>query len=90
MSPFHLIARIAMHNESEFISAAQVKQRYGSVSDMWLTRRIKDSDFPPPVYFGGRNRFWKVAELEKWERRVATRGPQGARPKPPERKRRAA
>ena len=36
------------------------------VSHMWIERRRKDADFPPPVYFGG-IRFWKLSELERWE-----------------------
>jgi predicted DNA-binding transcriptional regulator AlpA len=77
-------------NESEFLNAAQVKQRYGGVSDMWLDRRLRDAGFPKAIRFGGRNRFWRVAELVAWERRAATRGPQVAKSKPPQRKRRAA
>lgn len=35
---------------------------------MWLERRLKnDPDFPKPTYFG-RLRFWKVAELDAYDR----------------------
>lgn len=55
-----------------FLRAADVRARYGGVSDMWIWRRINasESNFPKPTYFG-RNRFWKLSELEDWERRCA-------------------
>jgi len=33
---------------AEFLSAAQVKARYGGVSDMWIVRKLADYDFPKP------------------------------------------
>ena len=51
-----------------FLSAAQVRARYGHVSHMWLIRRANDgSGFPSCVKLG-RLRFWKLADLEAWER----------------------
>jgi predicted DNA-binding transcriptional regulator AlpA len=53
-----------------FLSAAQVRERYG-VSFMWIERRLADHpDFPRPLYIG-RRRFWKLASLEAWERKLA-------------------
>ena len=54
-----------------YISAPQVCDRYGGVSHMWLERKLKnDPDFPHPKYFG-RLRFWKIDELEAYERSAA-------------------
>ena len=55
-----------------FLSAPEVKARYG-VSDMWLHRRLHDgSGFPPPDLIVRTRRFWKLSKLEAWERRKAT------------------
>jgi predicted DNA-binding transcriptional regulator AlpA len=53
--------------DAVFLSAAQVKARYGGVSDM--TRRLRgDQTFPKPIRFGdSKARYWRVAELELWE-----------------------
>jgi hypothetical protein len=50
-----------------FLKARQVRARYGDVSHMWLVRRQKDAGFPPPTIFGG-IRFWKLSDLERWEK----------------------
>lgn len=55
-------------DESVYLTAAAVRARYGNVSHMWLVRKIRDDGFPPPVRFGGRLRFFKLSELERWER----------------------
>jgi hypothetical protein len=56
-----------------FASVAQVRARYGGVSHMWAERHIQDDpDFPRPTYFG-RLRFFKIAELEAYERLCARR-----------------
>jgi hypothetical protein len=38
--------------DAEFLSAAQVKARYGGVSDMWIVRKLADHEFPAPQTFG--------------------------------------
>src|SRR5262245_26005409 len=54
--------------DDKFLSAAQVRARYGGVSDMWLSRRLRDdSGFPSPMVIEGR-RFWKLSDLVAWER----------------------
>jgi hypothetical protein len=54
-----------------YISAAQLRARYGNVSHMWVERRLQnDPAFPKPIYFG-RLRFWAIAELEQYERNAA-------------------
>jgi hypothetical protein len=50
------------------IDALQVLRRYGNRSHMWLVRRLaNDPAFPKPTYYG-RLRFWKVAELDAYDR----------------------
>jgi predicted DNA-binding transcriptional regulator AlpA len=55
-----------------YITAPEVMDRYG-VSHMWLVRRLTtDPDFPKPTYIG-RMRFFKIKELEEYERKCALR-----------------
>lgn len=51
----------------EFLPARKVWERYG-VTSMTLHRWQHDErlNFPAPHYIG-RFRFWKIAELERWE-----------------------
>ena len=50
-----------------FLRARQVQTRYGGVSHMWLVRRQKDAGFPSPTILGS-IRFWKLSDLERWEK----------------------
>ena len=57
-----------------WISAQQVLARYGGRSEMWLNRKLNgdkktkpDPDFPKPGY-SGRLRFFRLDELEKYEK----------------------
>jgi predicted DNA-binding transcriptional regulator AlpA len=59
--------------DAEYLSAAQVKARFGNVSDMWIVRRMADHEFPKPVTFGTSARFWRVAELIAWEKLMLDR-----------------
>jgi predicted DNA-binding transcriptional regulator AlpA len=56
-----------MKNEQAYLPAAAVRARYG-VSDMSLWRWLRDEAlrFPAPIRINNR-RFWRLAELEKWE-----------------------
>ena len=55
-----------------YLTANQVRARYGNVSVMWITRKLaSDATFPKPVKFG-RLRFWDSAALDAWERLKAT------------------
>jgi predicted DNA-binding transcriptional regulator AlpA len=56
-------------NGDVFLPTRKVKKRYGDVSDMWIWRRLneEESKFPQPVRINGR-RFWKLADLEEYER----------------------
>ena len=57
-----------------YLKARQVRSRYGDVSHMWLVRRQKDAGFPSPTIFGG-IRFWKLSDLERWEKDQNTAPP---------------
>ncbi|AJA66215.1 AlpA family phage regulatory protein [Bradyrhizobium japonicum] len=53
----------------QYLNAKQVRERYGSVSNTWLFRRMRDAAFPQPsTRLGGRTRFWLLSELLEWER----------------------
>ena len=56
-----------------FLPARRTWERYG-VTSMTLHRWIADEgmNFPPPVYIG-RFRYWKISDLELWERKQANR-----------------
>jgi hypothetical protein len=57
-----------------WISARQVLDRFGGRSEMWLVRKLKmDKDFPRPAY-SGRLRFFRLDELEQYEKRAVARG----------------
>ena len=60
-------------SQDPLLPAAQVRERFGGVSDMWLHRRLQDkSGFPRPVYIG-RLRFWRLSELVAWEEKLPRR-----------------
>jgi predicted DNA-binding transcriptional regulator AlpA len=61
----------ARDGDDYFLTAVQVRQRYGNASDMWLWRRLRDdSNFPRPIEIS-RRRYWKLSELIAWERACA-------------------
>src|SRR5262245_1670616 len=52
-----------------YLPKREVLRRYGDVSPSWLARRLRDPSFPRPIYLaGGKMPFWRVADLESWER----------------------
>jgi hypothetical protein len=56
-----------------FLRTIAVRQRYGNASHMFIERRLaNDPTFPRPHFFG-RMRFWKLSDLEKWEKAQAAR-----------------
>jgi len=59
-----------------YLNAAQVRTRYGGVSDMALWRWLHDEDlkFPKPLRINGR-RFWNERELTAWD--CTRRNPDG-------------
>lgn len=59
-----------------FLTARQVRERYGNASGMWLFRRERnDPSFPRPIIISGR-KLWRVSDLEAWERGLATKSDQ--------------
>jgi hypothetical protein len=58
---------------AKFIDAAQLCDRYGGVSFMWIERRLQsDPEFPRPRKFG-RLRYFNLDELIAWERKTAAK-----------------
>jgi hypothetical protein len=58
--------------DDPYLAAAQVRQRYGDASVMWLYRRLHDdSGFPQPDLIVRDRRFWKLSSLVRWERERA-------------------
>jgi hypothetical protein len=50
-----------------YLTAAQVKERYGNRSDMWLTRKLRfDPKFPRPM-MSGRMRLYDSEELDAYD-----------------------
>jgi hypothetical protein len=57
-----------------WISAQQVLARFGGRSEMWLHRKLTmEADFPRPMY-SGRLRFFRLDELEQYEKLAVVRG----------------
>ena len=58
-----------------FLNAAQVRRRYGGISEMALWRWLRDEDlgFPQPIRINGR-RLWEARRLTAWERTRAYDG----------------
>ena len=58
-----------------YFNSAQVRLRYGGISDMALWRWLNDEKlgFPKPFRINGR-RFWKEADLSAWESGRASDG----------------
>ncbi len=57
-----------------YLTASQVRDRYGGVSAMTIHRWLRDPRmrFPEPLYIG-RLRYWSLPDLEVWERTRARR-----------------
>jgi hypothetical protein len=60
--------------EKRYLRAAQVRKRYGGISDMTLHRWLHDPElnFPQPEYHG-RDRFWDEEKLDAHDRECARR-----------------
>lgn len=59
--------RINVSDDAAYWTSGQVRQHFGGVSAMWISRRTKDQKFPAPVRFGTSRRFWKIADVLAWE-----------------------
>jgi hypothetical protein len=57
-----------------YLSARQVRTRYGNVSEQALWRWLRDEklNFPKPFYIN-QFRYWKLADLVSWERQRPAR-----------------
>jgi hypothetical protein len=63
-------AEIHNPNCRKWITSAQLRERFGNVSEAWPGRQMeKDPDFPRFKKFG-RYKFWNLAEIEQYERGV--------------------
>lgn len=61
-----------LDNPEEYLSARKVWERYG-VCDMTLSRWLNNADmkFPRPIRIGRQRRYWRTADLIRWERSLA-------------------
>ena len=70
--PTHTIGRdlpcVSVDAAITYLNAAQVRTRYGGVSDMALWRWLNDQElgFPKPFRIN-RRRYWKASDLTAWE-----------------------
>jgi hypothetical protein len=57
-----------------YLTARQIRERYGKVSDMAIWRWLRDPalGFPQPLVINTR-RLWKLADLEAFEARQAAK-----------------
>jgi predicted DNA-binding transcriptional regulator AlpA len=66
---------------TRYLTAIQVRARYGGRTDVWLWRRLQDKGdpFPPPTMTMASQRLWLEADLDAYdeEKRKA-----GYRPRP--------
>lgn len=57
----------ADHASEVYLTAPQVKARYGGRSDMWLWRMLRDEqNFPRPKMIRG-HRYWRLSDLVAFE-----------------------
>jgi predicted DNA-binding transcriptional regulator AlpA len=64
-----LAHRISVSNDARYLTAGQVRVRFGGVSDMWIWRHMRDHGFPRPVRFGGPTsaRHLLISDVVEWE-----------------------
>jgi hypothetical protein len=61
--------------DARWITSKQLRAYFGGLSDMWVVRKIRDDpDFPRPRY-NGHMKFFSVAEIEAYEKKLATQSP---------------
>jgi hypothetical protein len=66
--------------DAKWISALQVRARYGGRSHMWLERKLKnDPNFPKPTYFGPL-RYWQPVALDAYEEAIIQQQLSGGKP----------
>lgn len=54
-----------------YLTAKQLRARWGNVSHMFVERLLQNDDsFPRPIRLGGGSmRFWRLKDIVRWERR---------------------
>ncbi|MBY0256351.1 hypothetical protein [Methylobacterium sp.] len=69
-----LLGGVLMSKVDIYLTAKQVRERYGNCSDMCIWRWLNDDAmrFPKPLVINGR-RLWKIADLEAFEIQQATK-----------------
>jgi predicted DNA-binding transcriptional regulator AlpA len=69
------LPRASPDADTVYLNAAQVRRRYGGMSEMALWRWLQDETlgFPKPLIINNR-RFWSAAALTAWERKHAAKG----------------
>ena len=75
MSLEHAPKRQKNSGGASFLTAAQVRARYGGVSDMAIWRWLHDPKlaFPQPMRIN-RRRFWQLADLDGFDQRQREQG----------------
>jgi predicted DNA-binding transcriptional regulator AlpA len=54
---------------TKFVTAAQLRARWGGCSSMFIVRRMADPAFPRPIQLGNSKiRLWQLSEIEAYER----------------------
>jgi hypothetical protein len=63
--------------DAKWMTAAQLRRRYGGMSHMWIERNLKKNpDFPRPR-FQGRLRLFLVAEFDAYDKKLITKAMKG-------------
>jgi predicted DNA-binding transcriptional regulator AlpA len=62
-----------LSSDARYLSASQVRARYGDVSDQCLWRWLRDKTFPQPDMHIKSRRYWLEDTLVAWERRAPGR-----------------
>ena len=59
---------MSLHESETYITAPQLRKRFGRRSDVWLWRLLHDerANFPKPVVVR-RYRYFRLREVEAWE-----------------------
>ena len=59
---------MSLQNSETYITAPQLRVRFGGRSDMWLWRLLNDeqANFPRPVMVRG-VRYFQLLEVQQWE-----------------------
>jgi predicted DNA-binding transcriptional regulator AlpA len=56
-------------NEKRYLTVAELKQRWGGVSQMFIERRVREPGFPQPIRLpGSRIRLFLESDIEAYER----------------------